>query len=112
MMRMPRFDTHTHTHKHTHTPTHTQTPTHPLTHTHTHTHTHTPRLCRPSLYYITHRCLVIMLKINEKEEGAVTLHLPIGPLKTRSGLKPVPRYEASTYRSIYYIKWVVFYFFF
>ena len=30
----------------------------------------------------------------------MALHLPIGPLKTRSGLKPVPRCEPSTYQPI------------
>ena len=28
----------------------------------------------------------------------MTIHLPIGSLKTRSGLEPVPRCEASTYQ--------------
>ena len=28
----------------------------------------------------------------------MAIHLPIGPLKTRSGLEPVPRYESSTYQ--------------
>ena len=43
---------------------------------------------------------VTLLEVNEKEEGVVALHLPIGPLKTRSGLEPVPRYEPSTYQPI------------
>ena len=30
----------------------------------------------------------------------MALHLPIGPLKTRSELEPVPRYEPSTYKPI------------
>ena len=30
----------------------------------------------------------------------MALHLPIGPLKTRSGLEPVPRCEPSTYQPI------------
>ena len=29
-----------------------------------------------------------MLEVNEREEGVVALHLPIGCLKTRSGLEP------------------------
>ena len=37
-----------------------------------------------------------MLKVSEKEEDEVAIHLPIGPLKTRSGLDPVPIYEPST----------------
>ena len=41
-----------------------------------------------------------LLEVSEKEEGVVTLHLPIGSLKTRSGLEPVPRTEPSTYQSI------------
>ena len=31
-----------------------------------------------------------------REEGVVAIYLPIGPLKTRSGLEPVPRYEPNT----------------
>ena len=30
----------------------------------------------------------------------MALHLPIGPLKPRSGLEPVPRCEPSTYQHI------------
>ena len=30
----------------------------------------------------------------------MALHLPTGPLKTHSGLKPVPRCEPSTYQLI------------
>ena len=30
----------------------------------------------------------------------MAIHLPIGPLKTRSVLEPVPRYEPSTYQPI------------
>ena len=37
---------------------------------------------------------------SEREEAVVALHLPIGPLKTRSGLEPVPRCEPSTYLPI------------
>ena len=37
-----------------------------------------------------------MLEVSEKEESVVALHLPIGPLKTRSGLEPVSRGEPST----------------
>ena len=32
-----------------------------------------------------------MLEVSEREEGVVALHLPIGPLKIRSVLEPVPR---------------------
>ena len=35
-----------------------------------------------------------------KEEGVVAIHLPIGSLKTRSGLEPVPKCEPSTYQPI------------
>ena len=31
-----------------------------------------------------------MLEVSEKEKGVVAIHLPIGFLKTRSGLEPVP----------------------
>ena len=44
--------------------------------------------------------VVILLEANEREEGLVALRLPIGPLKTRIGLEPVPIYEPSTYRLI------------
>ena len=44
--------------------------------------------------------VVIMLEVSEKEEGVMALHLPIGLLKTRSGLEPVPRCEPSTYQPI------------
>ena len=40
-----------------------------------------------------------MLEVSEKEEGVMTLHLPIGPLKTCSGLELVPRCDPSTYQS-------------
>ena len=36
--------------------------------------------------------------VNEKEEGVVALHITTGPLKTRSGLKLVPRCELSTFQ--------------
>ena len=35
-------------------------------------------------------------EVSEREEGVVAIHLPIGPLKTRSGLEPVPRCEPGT----------------
>ena len=38
-----------------------------------------------------------MLEVSEKEEGVVALYKTIGPLKTLSGLEPVPRCEPSTY---------------
>ena len=41
-----------------------------------------------------------MLDVSEREEGVVALHLPIGLLKTRSWLEPVPIYEPSTYQPI------------
>ena len=31
-----------------------------------------------------------MLEVSEREEGVVVIHLSIGPLKTSSGLEPVP----------------------
>ena len=34
-----------------------------------------------------------MLEVSEKNEGVVALHLPIGPLKIRSVLQPVPKCE-------------------
>ena len=40
--------------------------------------------------------VVTLLEVSEREEGVVAVHLPIGPLKTHSGLEPVPRYEPST----------------
>ena len=40
--------------------------------------------------------VVTLLEVNEKEEGVVAF----GPLKTRSGLEPVPRCEPSTYQPI------------
>ena len=43
-------------------------------------------------------CLGRMLEVSEKEEGVVALHLPIGSLKTHSGLEPVPRCERGTYQ--------------
>ena len=40
-----------------------------------------------------------MLDVGEtqREEGVDVLHRPTGPLKTCSGLEPVPRCEPSTY---------------
>ena len=43
---------------------------------------------------------VSLLEISEKEEDVLALHLPIGPLKARSGFEPVPRCEPSTYQPI------------
>ena len=43
--------------------------------------------------------VVILLDISEKEEGVVAAR-PIVPLKTRSGLEPVPRCEPCTYQPI------------
>ena len=40
---------------------------------------------------------VQLLDVNKTEEGIMALHLPIGPLKPRSVLTPVPRCEPSTY---------------
>ena len=44
--------------------------------------------------------VVSLLEVSEKEVGVVALHLPIGPLKPRSGLESVPRYEPSTNQPI------------
>ena len=41
-----------------------------------------------------------LLEVSEREEGVVTLHLAIQPLKTCSGLELVPRCEPSTYQPI------------
>ena len=41
-----------------------------------------------------------MIEGSEREEGVVVLHLPIGPLKTHSGLVSVPRCEPSTFQPI------------
>ena len=43
---------------------------------------------------------VSLLVVNEREEGVKALHLPIGPLKTYSGLGLVPRCKPSTYQPI------------
>ena len=44
---------------------------------------------------------VINRQLNrERQEGVVALYLPNGVLKTRSGLKPIPRCEPSTYQPI------------
>ena len=37
-----------------------------------------------------------LLEVSEREEGVVAVHLPIGSLKTRSGLEPVPRCEPTS----------------
>ena len=44
--------------------------------------------------------VVTLLEVSEREDGVVAVHLPIGPLKPRSGLETVPRYEPSTYQPI------------
>ena len=44
--------------------------------------------------------VVTMMEFNEKKEGVVALHLSIEPLKTSSGLDPVPRCEPSTYQTV------------
>ena len=46
------------------------------------------------------RLVVTLLEVSEREEGVVALHLPIGLLKTRSGLEPVPRCEPTNYPPI------------
>ena len=53
--------------------------------------THTPIINWP---------LCLGQKVSEKDEGVVALHLPTGPLKTCSGLEPVPRCQPSTYQPI------------
>ena len=40
-----------------------------------------------------------MLDVSKREEGVMALHLPTGPLKTRSGYEPVPRCEPRTYKT-------------
>ena len=42
----------------------------------------------------------VRVREREIEEGIVALHLPNGPLKTSSGLEPVPECEPSTYHPI------------
>ena len=42
----------------------------------------------------------VLLVVNEREEDVVALCLPIGLLKTCSGLEPVLRCEPNTYQSI------------
>ena len=44
--------------------------------------------------------VVTLLEFSKKEEGIVEFHLPIGPLKPRSGLKVMLRCEPSTYQPI------------
>ena len=46
--------------------------------------------------------VVTLLEVSEREreEGVVALHLPIGLLKTRSGLETVSRCEPNTYQPI------------
>ena len=41
-----------------------------------------------------------LLEVSQNEERFVALHLAIEPLKTRSGLEPVPRCEPSIYQPI------------
>ena len=43
--------------------------------------------------------MLVYLVVNEREEDVVALHLPTGPLETRSGLKPALRCEPSTYQA-------------
>ena len=38
-----------------------------------------------------------MLVVNERKEDAVAVNVPIGHLKTRPGLEPVPRREPIIY---------------
>ena len=47
-----------------------------------------------------YKLVVTLLEVSGREERVEALHLPTGPLKTRSGLKPVPRCEHSTYQPI------------
>ena len=42
--------------------------------------------------------VVTLLEVRERDDGVVALHLPIGCLKTCSGLEPVRRCEPSTYQ--------------
>ena len=42
------------------------------------------------------KTVVTLLEVSKKEEGVVA----IGPLKTFSGLEPVPRCEPNTYQPI------------
>ena len=44
--------------------------------------------------------VITLLEVSDREEGVVALHLPIGSLKTHSGLEPVPICEPSTYQPI------------
>ena len=44
--------------------------------------------------------VVTLLWVRKREEGVVALHLPIRPLKNRSGLEPVQGCEPSTYHPI------------
>ena len=47
--------------------------------------------CRGHTLDYLSRTVVSLLEVSEREEGVVALHLPTGPLKTCSGLEPVPR---------------------
>ena len=44
--------------------------------------------------------VVTLLEVSEKEYSIVALYLPYGPLRTCSGLDPVPRCKPSTYQPI------------
>ena len=46
------------------------------------------------------KLVVTLLEVNEREEGVVALHLPIGSLKPHSGLEPSLRCKPSTYQPI------------
>ena len=62
-------------------------------------HGHTLQL---STWLCLGQIVVNLLEVIEREEGVVAIHLPIGSLKTRSGLELVPRCEPSrpTYQPI------------
>ena len=53
-------------------------------------------LSRTVDYYL----VVTLLEVSEGEQTLVALHIPTGPLKPRSELEPVPRFETSTHQSI------------
>ena len=55
---------------------------------------HTTAFVKPVMEHWFEREIVTLLEVNEKEEW------PIGPLKTCSGLEPIPRCEPSTYQPI------------
>ena len=55
---------------------------------------------RDTLTNIMMTYIICVLAVNELEKGVIALHLPIGPLKTRFVLDPVPGCEPSTYQFI------------